>query len=57
MVLVIEILPPQFTKQCPGCRTPVEKNAGCNHMTCCATKADGTRCRTEWCVLSYHRID
>jgi len=22
------------TKQCPNCRTPIEKNGGCNHMTC-----------------------
>eukprot|EP01047_Picozoa_sp_COSAG01_P028151 COSAG01_NODE_1882_length_8990_cov_9.164323_3_plen_262_part_00 len=41
----------QFTKQCPGCKIPTEKNAGCNHMTCCAIKADGTRCRTEWCWI------
>jgi hypothetical protein len=22
------------TKPCPGCRWPIEKNAGCAHMTC-----------------------
>jgi hypothetical protein len=22
------------TKPCPGCRWPIEKNAGCSHMTC-----------------------
>ena len=32
------------TKRCPNkkCNVPVEKNAGCNHMTC-------ARCRHEWC--------
>ena len=29
-------------KRCPGCRTPTERNEGCNHMTC-------ARCRMEWC--------
>lgn len=24
----------QTTKQCPGCRWPIEKNKGCDHMTC-----------------------
>ncbi|TFK47505.1 hypothetical protein OE88DRAFT_764952 [Heliocybe sulcata] len=26
---------------CPGCRVPVERTAGCDHMTC--------RCKTEFC--------
>ncbi|DBA01074.1 TPA: hypothetical protein N0F65_002684 [Lagenidium giganteum] len=30
------------TKPCPGCRNPIEKNGGCNHMTC-------SRCQTEFC--------
>jgi len=29
------------TKPCPRCRKSVEKNGGCNHMTC--------PCRHEWC--------
>jgi len=30
------------TKDCPKCETPVEKNGGCNHMTC-------RQCKHEWC--------
>ena len=32
------------TKPCPGknCRQTIEKNGGCNHMTC-------SQCRCEWC--------
>ncbi|KAI0264733.1 hypothetical protein BC834DRAFT_252997 [Gloeopeniophorella convolvens] len=29
-------------KRCPGCRAPIERAEGCNHMTC-------TRCRTHTC--------
>jgi hypothetical protein len=29
-------------KRCPGCKTYIERDAGCNHMTC-------TRCRTHIC--------
>jgi len=32
------------TKQCPKCKTPTEKNEGCNHMTC-------KRCRHEYCWI------
>lgn len=32
------------TVRCPGCRIPLTKDGGCNHM-CCA------RCRTDWCWL------
>jgi hypothetical protein len=24
----------ETTKQCPGCKWPIEKNRGCDHMTC-----------------------
>ena len=30
------------TKSCPKCQRPIQKNAGCMHMTC-------TQCRHEWC--------
>mmetsp|Transcript_35344 Transcript_35344/g.31197 ORF Transcript_35344/g.31197 Transcript_35344/m.31197 type:complete len:386 (+) Transcript_35344:83-1240(+) len=33
----------KLVKECPGCKTHVEKNEGCNHMTC--------HCETEWCWL------
>jgi hypothetical protein len=34
----------QNTKLCPQCRVPIEKNGGCNHMTCGA-------CKFNWCWL------
>ena len=30
------------TKACPGCRAPIQKNGGCNHVTC-------TRCQGHFC--------
>ncbi|CAG2180924.1 unnamed protein product, partial [Oppiella nova] len=32
------------TKECPKCRTTIEKNGGCNHMTCRSVK-----CKYEFC--------
>ncbi|OMJ81404.1 hypothetical protein SteCoe_18140 [Stentor coeruleus] len=36
------------TKQCPSCRKPIEKNQGCNHMTC---YRDFGGCGYEFCWL------
>ena len=36
------------TKQCPKCRKPIEKNQGCNHMTCNKAVAG---CGHEFCWL------
>lgn len=32
------------TKECPKCNSTIEKNGGCNHMTC-------RKCRYEWCWI------
>lgn len=32
------------TTRCPGCRTPITKQGGCNHMKC-------PRCRVDWCFI------
>jgi len=32
------------TKGCPQCKSPHEKNGGCNHMTC-------GNCRCDWCWI------
>ena len=36
------------TKPCPKCRKPIEKNQGCNHMTC-SSRSGG--CGTEFCWM------
>lgn len=49
----------KIAKTCPGCKRPIEKSYGCDHMTCelssdrCVLFADlarsGTKCRHEFC--------
>jgi len=36
-------------KSCPNCRATIEKDDGCNHMTC--------RCGYHWCWLCVAIID
>jgi hypothetical protein len=40
----------QTTKPCPGCDIPVEKNEGCQHMTC-------ERCNIDWCWVCNQTFD
>eukprot|EP00698_Gefionella_okellyi_P005331 TRINITY_DN1484_c0_g2_i3.p1 TRINITY_DN1484_c0_g2~~TRINITY_DN1484_c0_g2_i3.p1 ORF type:complete len:757 (-),score=166.82 TRINITY_DN1484_c0_g2_i3:1507-3777(-) len=34
----------QYSKRCPKCTVPIEKNRGCNHMSC-------TQCKHQFCWL------
>mmetsp|Transcript_431 Transcript_431/g.503 ORF Transcript_431/g.503 Transcript_431/m.503 type:complete len:508 (-) Transcript_431:424-1947(-) len=36
------------TKQCPSCKKPIEKNQGCNHMTC---RVEVGGCKYEFCWM------
>lgn len=46
-------------KPCPKCRTPTEKDNGCNHMTCTAMVSRSGRqeqCGQDWCWLCGRKI-
>ena len=36
------------TRSCPKCKVPIEKNEGCNHMTC-----TNRRCKFEFCWICH----
>ena len=40
------------TKPCPKCKTRIEKNGGCNHMTC--RTSTGAGCGYEFCWICGH---
>ena len=44
----------EHTKSCPNCHKNIEKNEGCNHMTC-QRRAGG--CGHEFCWLCLHQWD
>lgn len=39
----------KLSKPCPGCKAPIEKNDGCNYMTC--------KCGVHWCWLCAQKIE
>ncbi|DBA01048.1 TPA: hypothetical protein N0F65_002658 [Lagenidium giganteum] len=45
-----QLYPVKIAKDCPGCGHPVEKNGGCNHMTCVS-------CGTDFCWLCGAIVD
>lgn len=42
-----------FTKQCPKCKNHIEKNNGCNHMTCRCGYEFCWLCRKDWKKIGY----
>eukprot|EP00485_Elphidium_margaritaceum_P023182 CAMPEP_0202711476 /NCGR_PEP_ID=MMETSP1385-20130828/23278_1 /ASSEMBLY_ACC=CAM_ASM_000861 /TAXON_ID=933848 /ORGANISM="Elphidium margaritaceum" /LENGTH=600 /DNA_ID=CAMNT_0049371223 /DNA_START=1 /DNA_END=1800 /DNA_ORIENTATION=- len=42
-----------FTKQCPKCKNHIEKNQGCNHMTCRCGYEFCWLCRKDWKKIGY----
>ena len=41
----------QFSRPCPGCKQPIEKSGGCNHMTC-----PNPACKCDFCWLCGRKI-
>jgi len=56
VISVVDLLNEAKPVACPGCRSPVTKMGGCNHMTCraevvCPTTGTITRCQTHFCYI------
>lgn len=46
----------QHAKPCPQCRRPIEKNDGCNHMTCRDNRGGGCGHEFCWVCLRDYRL-
>eukprot|EP01084_Bolivina_argentea_P161276 280778_1 len=42
-----------YTKECPKCKNHIEKNQGCNHMTCRCGYEFCWLCRRDWKKIGY----